>query len=442
MLRYLLSFLLLTAAAQAATVPLTPGWNPVAFEGTRVTSVSGPTVVGLVTYDGTTYRPVGLDPASLNEGEGPGRGFWAYAREAGTLTYEAEQGTRPTLRALLAGWNLVAFPPGVDTLRPARGTLLIYRIDSNGNTTLVTSPVAGRPHWVYCATATEVAWGSTPTPSPTATPASDYWVDYHTIPRQLKPWTLDSGIRSTGGTVAPTILVLPDGRLRLFYPATGGMGSAISSDGLNFTIEPGSRGRFVGDIGVIYLKGGGYRIVFPQGVNGSQTLGSAVSSDGYNFTVEPGARFTPTAQDAGLCQVPHVLRLPDGRWRLYYIGDWMGTGGSLYKDSIRTAVSSDEGLTFTSERQGDLFPSHWVDPDMKYLEGGGYRLYMRSGVRSLSHADSTDGLATDFQAISDLEGEERFDPFVIKLKDGTVRMFWGLLNQGIVSASTTSSTSR
>jgi hypothetical protein len=196
----------------------------------------------------------------------------------------------------------------------------------------------------------------------------------------------------------------------------------------------------VGDVGVIYLKGGGYRVVFPQGVNGSQTLGSAWSADGYNFTIEPGERYRPTAQDAGLVQVPHVLRLPDGRWRLYYIGDWMGTGGSLYKDSIRTAVSSDEGLTFTSERQGDVFPTHWVDPDMVYLEGGGYRLYTRSGVRSISHADSLDGLATDFQAISDLEGEERFDPFVVRLPNGVVRMFWGI-PQGIVSASTTSSTS-
>lgn len=435
MTRTLVVLLLLTAAAQAATIPLSPGWNPVAFQGTRLVSVSAPTVIGAVRYDGSSYRSVNVD-ASLD----PADGLWVYSREAGTLTYEAEQNTRPTQRSLRAGWNLVAFPPGVDTLRPAQGNLLIYRVEANQASTTVTSVVPGRPHWIYCQLATEVAWGSLPTPSPVPTPSTDYWVPYHTVPRQLKPWTIDAGIRSPGGTVAPTILVLPDGRLRLLYPAQGGMGSAISSDGLNFTVEPGSRGRFVGDVGVIYLKAGGYRIVFPQGVNGSQTLGSAWSPDGYNFTIEPGARFTPTAQDAGLCQVPHVLRLPDGRWRLYYIGDWMGTGGSLYKDSIRTAVSSDEGLTFTSERQGDVFPTHWVDPDMKYLEGGGYRLYTRTGVRSIGHADSVDGLTTDFQAISDLEGEERFDPFVVRLPNGVVRMFWGI-PQGIVSASTTSSTS-
>ncbi len=426
MMRSILAFLLLSAAAQAATIPLSPGWNAVAFEGTSITSISAPTVAGVVRYDGTAYVPVEL--AALD----PGEGVWVFSRSAGNLTYEAQQGTRPTRLSLRAGWNLVAFPPGVDTLRPA---VPLYRLELNGAATLATAPVTGRAHWAYCTGATEVVWGSLPTPSP-----ADYWVAYHTVPRNLKPWTIDAGIRSPGGTVAPTILVLPDGRLRLFYPVQGGMGSSISSDGLNFTVEPGTRGRFVGDVGVIYLKGGGYRVVFPQGVNGSQTLGSAYSPDGFNFTVEPGDRYRPTSQDAGLVQVPHVLRLPDGRWRLYYIGDWMGTGGSVYKDSIRTAVSSDEGLTFTSERQGDLFPTHWVDPDVKYLEGGGYRLYTRSGVRSISHADSPDGLATDFQAISDLEGEERFDPFVVRLPNGVVRMFWGI-PQGIVSATTTSSTS-
>ena len=52
-------------------------------------------------------------------------------------------------------------------------------------------------------------------------------------------WTRESGIRVDGGVV-PYVVTLPDGSYRMYYRGDG-ISSALSTDGLTFTKESGSR---------------------------------------------------------------------------------------------------------------------------------------------------------------------------------------------------------
>jgi prepilin-type N-terminal cleavage/methylation domain-containing protein len=61
-----------------------------------------------------------------------------------------------------------------------------------------------------------------------------------------KTWTQEAGARKTMGTF-PEVLKLPDGRWRMYFQQAGAIKSAISTDGLAFTDEPGTRIDTAGD---------------------------------------------------------------------------------------------------------------------------------------------------------------------------------------------------
>lgn len=239
-------------------------------------------------------------------------------------------------------------------------------------------------------------------------------------------WRVEDGLRASGGAGVPRVVALPDGRLRLYTPAMDGMRSATSGDGFTFVPDPGTRGR-MGDVAVIYLRDGGWRFLWPEGSPGSYVLKSAVSADGLTFTMETGDRLRPGPQDAGFIQVPHAVRLGDGRWLLYYVVDWYGTGGST-RNNTRTALSTDEGLTWALEAGGEVTGRDSVDPDVVKVEGGGYRLYYKN-YESFRAADSVDGKLFPDSGVAGrqvLEARERFDPTIVKLPNGTVRMLFGM----------------
>ncbi len=242
-------------------------------------------------------------------------------------------------------------------------------------------------------------------------------------------WRVEDGFRATrtGFTYGvPRVVALPDGHVRLFAPAMDGMRSATSTDGLTFVDDPGTRGR-MSDVAVIYLESGGWRFLWSEGTQTSQFLKSAVSTDGLSFTMEPGERMRPGPQDAGLIQVPHAARLADGRWRLYYVADWQGAGGSVNRNNTRTALSTDEGLTWTLDAGSEATGRDTVDPDVVPLVGGGYRLYYKQGD-AFRAADSTDGRIFPSSGTAGrqvLDARERYDPTIITFPDGTIRMYFG-----------------
>lgn len=147
-----------------------------------------------------------------------------------------------------------------------------------------------------------------------------------------------------GNAVDPDLVMLPDGRLRMYYfkgyfvsqpPPNAGPNpifSAVSTDGVNFTVE---RQVFaydnIFDPSVVALGGNEYLMACTQMGNMSVNTVLARSTDG-------GATFTyeATLQNTG---VPELHRFDDGTVRLYYGGP----------DGIMSKVSQDRGKTWTQE---------------------------------------------------------------------------------------------
>ena len=190
-------------------------------------------------------------------------------------------------------------------------------------------------------------------------------------------WELEDGIRfqATGSTGGPRYSELPDGRGRLYCcgatpeePETGGVVSAITTDGLNFDMEPGYRIRnkqhdydSVGCTAaqVVATGGGDWSMVFstwqdaPPGAdvpphpctdpeaeaNGSSAdfAAASIAADmgGYRSRIfmaysmdglvwehgecaVDGAGYGGDGPDAVHAEDMSVIRLEDGRHRMYY----------------------------------------------------------------------------------------------------------------------------
>ena len=134
--------------------------------------------------------------------------------------------------------------------------------------------------------------------------------------------------------------------------------------------------------------------------------------------------------NSGFIGVPDVYRTLDGRFRLVYVDK----GGS--RQNARTAVSTDQGATFTEESNnpfGDVGLSGPadtnVDPAVLSLASGGY-LAVTMRLAKLYIFTSADGLIFTPQAGAPIEAASfvagatgLFDPTLVQLPDGTVLMY-------------------
>lgn len=173
---------------------------------------------------------------------------------------------------------------------------------------------------------------------------------------------VDEGIRfSTSGYAGPhkRILALPDGRYRMYFHTplgepNAGIGSAISSDGLNFEPEPGLRitakeagfgpGYELSPGDIVPTGDGRYRMYFSSltpliGDVSWQTIKSAVSTDLLEWEVEEGDRIGGSATISG-GEHPSAVLNPDGSVTLFY--------GRNVNYALFYSTSKD-GLTFEKE---------------------------------------------------------------------------------------------
>jgi len=204
-------------------------------------------------------------------------------------------------------------------------------------------------------------------------------------------WTKETNLLIGGPSYwagSPEVIVLPDGRLRMYFenerypfgtPEWGHILSAISDDGLTWTIEPGVRIEYGGPyddpraIGanIFKLDDGRLRMYY-SGYDGSHyRILSAVSEDGLAWTKEDGVRVDVGGPDDILhASGSHVMQVPDGRYFMFYFGssrDWSGC--------ILSAVSSD-GLTWEKESGCRIVPQD--------LQGGPYSLVSPGALVKLS----------------------------------------------------------
>lgn len=247
-------------------------------------------------------------------------------------------------------------------------------------------------------------------------------------------WEKDSGSRITDGSV-PYIYKMPDGKSRLYYCNSQGILSAMSSDGMTFTKEAGVRispgagsELIVCDPTIVDLPDGRIRMYYkgassmnPGPGQSIHKIFSAVSADGLTFQKEGLRIDSETSGDNGWASVPDAIMLPDGRVRLYYV-----TAAAM-QHGIGSAISSD-GLNFVKEagiRVPDL-----VDPALVKM-GDRYVLFAASiderfakVPRGIYYLESSDGLNFS-KPMAVFQSSDVYDPSVLKIDESTVRVFYG-----------------
>jgi outer membrane lipoprotein-sorting protein len=249
----------------------------------------------------------------------------------------------------------------------------------------------------------------------------------------LTVWTKEPGVRIADGVSPATIS--KGNEYFMYYPGPGGILAARSSDGLAFepagtAIQedgPGTRQQMVSNPAVVQLKDGTYRMIYEgQDASRDRRLFSAVSKDGMTWTKEPGIRFADRGDGPGLfTSVPEIIRLENGDLRMYY------TRGL----TSATALSADEGLTWTKERNLDL-GRIVLDPDVVVPDDGTYILFFTTfdrefgvGPQYMMSARSRDGLNFSLDSGRRLEPSSQnglvVDPDVVPLGNGKYRMYYG-----------------
>ena len=190
-------------------------------------------------------------------------------------------------------------------------------------------------------------------------------------------WTREAGIRIEGTrdldaskTQAPGVIARPGGGFRLFYTGVGPgrpypecqgyILSAVSDDGLEFSVEPGIR--LAPDPAVEYmslrllapsivqLADGRWRMYVEARGTSQQppVITSAISEDQLQWRHEPGVRLSTSGGLGG----PRLTQLPGGRCRLLACADDygpMGRSGGLRKGKHIISALSDDGLEFVAE---------------------------------------------------------------------------------------------
>ncbi len=251
---------------------------------------------------------------------------------------------------------------------------------------------------------------------------------------------IQSGMEATG-VLDPAVVRLPGGQLRMYY--TGfqrdvalTLMSALSNDGGLSWIREGSRFQMSatnagGAASVVRLDDGRLRVYYVAQPGAQVEIHSAVTSDGLNFTLE-GRRLgpgTPGSYDAVYPTYPFVVRLPDGRWRMFYAG----LDGS--RSRILSAVS-DDGLTFDRDAGvrvdvGGPYDSiqAFAQSVRRLLDGNWEMLYsgQNSSTTRILRATSTDGFnwVKDTQVWIEpgvLQEQGVLKPEVVYLPDGTRRI--------------------
>ena len=157
--------------------------------------------------------------------------------------------------------------------------------------------------------------------------------------------------RNIGGASDPRVVQLEDGRYRMYFAQPGeyGTGAAISSDGVNWSVEDSKvlPARF-GQVSVLRLADGSWRLFSASGMPDQaeeRAVFSFISEDGLSFSQEDGYRITEQDFPYGDIGSAFVVREPGGGYRMYLTavpeGETAGQPGGNTKAWLVSATSTD-----------------------------------------------------------------------------------------------------
>ena len=200
-----------------------------------------------------------------------------------------------------------------------------------------------------------------------------------------------------------TVVRLDDGQYRLYSGAPEdphSVVSYISNDGLNFQQEDGCRLTEAFMPFIVKLPDGMFRLYYTDqetaiGKYGGRAIMSAISEDGLNFTVEEGDRLTYTRdgyESSGI-RGAKILQPNNGSYRMYYHGI---DENSYWR--VLSAVSSD-GLNWIREKGVRLDPSDLCPPETgigniaPFITSDGiYHLYVTTKCDDENYLNSKGGI--------------------------------------------------
>jgi hypothetical protein len=252
-------------------------------------------------------------------------------------------------------------------------------------------------------------------------------------------------ILALSGAAVPAVHFSADGRVIVAGSGVGGrLFTATSNNGASYTPIPGMNGLSgINDGSVIYLPDGRFRYIV-QELSPTHTMtrpririASFISTDGLVWTKESGIRYQPGIADDSVSGVPYCLQIKDSSWRMYYAGDIMGNAARTMSpmpsfNGVRTAISNDWGVTWTSEVSRNITRNGDIDPHVVYLSDGRYRMYLRSARSAgIIAIEGTSPISFDTSRITVVLPDRsngivmRFDPFVVKYPNGDVICYTG-----------------
>lgn len=283
------------------------------------------------------------------------------------------------------------------------------------------------------------------TPAVVPTPGQEHWRRALTLASTegLSFTIEDADLFDDGAERSvPRLLWLHTGEIRMIHASSNAHAVAASNDGLTWRVTEDTT-PFTGGppkkVAVVYMADGRYRLLWPQN---ETRLISAISCDGVSWTLEEGERFRPQSYDANIVSVPDVIHVSGSTWRMYYVGDKFSSTGSNVNNT-RSAISDDEGWTWRAEGGPTLTETNVGDPNIHYLSDGGYRMYYLAPGSQLNQAavkyvDSAAGTSFSFSPPPRevFSGQVIYDPSVVRTPDGSLRLYFFTCTSGEPCAGT------
>ncbi len=284
------------------------------------------------------------------------------------------------------------------------------------------------------------------------------------VPPVSTAWSLDATIFTNadfggkaGGLADVSVVRLNDGRFRMFIganPLGSSILSAISTDGVKFTLESGERltspmiingksGSFRHRPAVVRADDGRLKLfgIYVDYLNNGFTTGiySFTSTDeGLNWTLDPGVRLTLAATGFTALATGEIVKAKGGGWRFYFSNDpptviEAGTGRAILGDTKIASAFSSDLVTFTMDpgiRIGigasTLTGNGQTPGAVVNADGSTSLVFFRNTGAVTMQSTSTDGLNFTTESKTDFGGQFPWaaDTFLLPLANGDVRLYF------------------